>query len=596
MFGRHARDAFTQPLRRQFTRQSGTQRVPSTLLGVTALATSVAVAVTVQQLTTERIYNDTPSHSSTPTTTGRQIAPQAKIEEEGLRLLVWGTNRSHIISPDAAGADQTRTPSEVSFLQDVALRDLAVHTSHAACIDARGDVYQWGDGFFGTTSAQSQREPILTLRGKNIVRVQVTESRVFALSASGKVYAVSAQAAEQILMPGSPTPSSAPWWGTGWLWGEEAGVRHSEITPTQPLTWGEKIVSISAGRDHLLALTSSGRTFAHPISKNANTHGQLGLRKFDIPDPSSSTPTSRLHVELTPRAVVDPYAKSSRYARQTSSSGPTLSPISENLVSVDDRVINFSDRFFEVPALRGVHVVQIAAGSRSSFVRTDNGRVLGWGANDYGQIGLGGSVALDTITVPTEVVLWRSTPNGARTQCIDLNVGGDLAFFTVERVDGTSIRSIDVLSCGNGQFGGLGHALFSNAQSVPVRTKAVSGLLEFSEKTNNLQPITPQAVSISPDGHVLLTLDTHARAGPGGSGRDLLAWGTNYDYQVGNGRRASIAVPTTLECADGSRLMLNKRRAAVVRDPQGRVWRRGVDVEQVAVAGHGHSLIYWRIC
>jgi hypothetical protein len=59
-----------------------------------------------------------------------------------------------------------------------------------------------------------------------------------------------------------------------------------------------------------------------------------------------------------------------------------------------------------------------------------------------------------------------------------MNVGGDLAFFTVERVDGTAIGNIEILSCGNGQYGGLGNALFSNAQSVPVRTKAVSGLLE----------------------------------------------------------------------------------------------------------------------
>jgi alpha-tubulin suppressor-like RCC1 family protein len=48
-----------------------------------------------------------------------------------------------------------------------------------------------------------------------------------------------------------------------------------------------RITSIAAGRDHLLALTSSGRTFVHPITKNANSHGQLGFRKFDIPDPSS---------------------------------------------------------------------------------------------------------------------------------------------------------------------------------------------------------------------------------------------------------------------------------------------------------------------
>ena len=87
-------------------------------------------------------------------------------------------------------------------------------------------------------------------------------------------------------------------------------------------------------------------------------------------------------------------------------------------------------------------------------------------------------MTLDSIAVPTEVVLWRGTPNGIRTRCVDLNAGGDLAFFTVERVDGTAISNVEVLSCGNGQYGGLGNALFSNAQSVPVRTKAVSGLLE----------------------------------------------------------------------------------------------------------------------
>ena len=150
-----------------------------------------------------------------------------------------------------------------------------------------------------------------------------------------------------------------------------------------------RITSIAAGRGHLLALTSSGRTFMHPITKNANSHGQLGFRKFDTPDPSA-TSASRLQVELTPRAVADPYARSSRYARESSSPSATVAggllPVSGNLVDVDDTNLKFSDRFFEVPALRGVKVVQIAACARSSFVRTDTGRVLGWGANDYGYV------------------------------------------------------------------------------------------------------------------------------------------------------------------------------------------------------------------
>ena len=43
----------------------------------------------------------------------------------------------------------------------MALRDLVLHEKHAACVDARGDVYQWGKGF-----SEKARQPILTLRGK----------------------------------------------------------------------------------------------------------------------------------------------------------------------------------------------------------------------------------------------------------------------------------------------------------------------------------------------------------------------------------------------------------------------------------------------
>lgn len=137
--------------------------------------------------------------------------------------------------------------------------------------------------------------------------------------------------------------------------------------------------------------------------------------------------------------------------------------------------------------------------------------------------------------------------------------------------------------------------------NVSPRSKLLATLLTsdlpsaVSEKTNSLQPIAPHALSVAPDGHVLLALETRARAGPGGGGRDLLSWGTNYEYQVGNGKRSSIAVPTTLEPVDGDRIMLGKRRAKVVRDPQGRVWKRGVEVEQVAIGGYGNSLVYWRI-
>jgi alpha-tubulin suppressor-like RCC1 family protein len=133
----------------------------------------------------------------------------------------------------------------------------------------------------------------------------------------------------------------------------------------------------------LLALTSQGRVYAHPVNKQANHYGQLGFRKFSIPDPSATITNgnSHLHVELIPKSLADPFINSSRAARTTSTAFA-----SDNLSNIDDKSVRFCPHLFEIPILRGVEAAEIAAGGRSSFVRTSDGRVLGWGANEYGLI------------------------------------------------------------------------------------------------------------------------------------------------------------------------------------------------------------------
>jgi alpha-tubulin suppressor-like RCC1 family protein len=73
------------------------------------------------------------------------------------------TTRSHLIAPTTPDIDSVKAPSVTDWLDNVALRDLALHERHAACVDARGDVYQWGDAFFGENS---DKKPVLTLQGK----------------------------------------------------------------------------------------------------------------------------------------------------------------------------------------------------------------------------------------------------------------------------------------------------------------------------------------------------------------------------------------------------------------------------------------------
>jgi alpha-tubulin suppressor-like RCC1 family protein len=159
-------------------------------------------------------------------------------------------------------------------------------------------------------------------------------------------------------------------------------VCHQACGSFSDQTTSPRFVAISAGSDHLLALTSSGRTFAYPISKLANSHGQLGFRKFDIPvrssEAASTASPSRLPVEMIPQAIIDPYARSSSLNRPATSSSSS----SDILRLLDDQDIRFSDTLFEIPGLKGIKITQVVAGGRTSFVKTDTGKVLGWGANE----------------------------------------------------------------------------------------------------------------------------------------------------------------------------------------------------------------------
>jgi alpha-tubulin suppressor-like RCC1 family protein len=139
-----------------------------------------------------------------------------------------------------------------------------------------------------------------------------------------------------------------------------------------------RFTSISAGRDHLIALTSEGRTFALPITLSANTYGQLGFRKFTLPDATAPDPFTapRIPIELTPRALEDPNALATPFVRSGRTSASTYV----------EPGIGFCDMLFEVPSLKGLRVVQALAGDRCSYVRTGEGRVLAWGANSFGYV------------------------------------------------------------------------------------------------------------------------------------------------------------------------------------------------------------------
>ncbi|KAF8582077.1 RCC1/BLIP-II [Ramaria rubella] len=564
-----------------------------------AASSTVTIGVSLYVLSQGPVYNDA-STVVTASTTKQQL------KVVGFSPLAWGSNINRIISPERDSGDCIKFPTYIPDLLSSPLRDLTIGNNHAACVDASGDVYQWGDGFFGSEPAESRR-PRLTLQGMNIISLAITPNKVFALSTTGKIYVLSSSLTRQL----SGASSSKSIWN---VFGTSNVQPFYTVLDTDvPLAWGERFTSISAGTDHLLALTSAGRTFAHPVTRFANWYGQLGVRKITVQDPSEST--KRLSIELLPKPTRD------NFRGKESSALDVHRSITEPSAPLNDQTIEFCNRLFEIPTLHNLVVKQVVAGDRTSFIVTHHeGRVLGWGANEFGQLGLGANVTLPSVVVPTEVVLNNFTERGTTNRCTDISAGGDLTFFTVERALPAGKASIvDVLGCGNGQWGGLGNASYSNAQGTLVKVKNISGVLEYDEKSNSLKPLKPHCISVAsgPDlnnsemrhsssGHIIVTLDTIPLSHPspnsnvateaaGSPGRDVLTWGLNQHYQLGNGKRASVNIPTPVQAGDGEGRLMCKVSKGKVKDFKDRLVGRKMDIEQCAVAGPGISVIYWRI-
>lgn len=183
---------------------------------------------------------------------------------------------------------------------------------------------------------------------------------------------------------------------------------------------------MSAGDHHLLALTSAGRSFALPLDLQANAFGQLGVRRVQLlslhPSALSSgavstvlAPPSSINEPAplpAPPAKLDPLLLPVKGGKAPEPLGQPDRAISAPIIPIDndnrsmsgtallhedgevqsalERDIRFATVLHEIPSLKGVVIAELAAGARHSLARLADGRVLGWGANGYGQLGKSG--------------------------------------------------------------------------------------------------------------------------------------------------------------------------------------------------------------
>ncbi|KAK9894365.1 RCC1/BLIP-II [Cystobasidium minutum MCA 4210] len=568
-------------------------------------ASLLAGASAVAFISYELMTRNDEMHLDAPSTSGKNVnltSPTATLHAgiDQLGVFLWGSNKTKIVAPDVeapvrkasilpnntpnSSSQVIKKPRYLAPLSGQAFRDLALHETYAVAVTSKGDLLQWGTGY-----SEEATVPTPTLKGQNVVQVALTPGKIYARTKSGNVLIVPVSKKAQLDTADgkNPLPTISFLWRI--LGYSNPGVHFVKMDlANQNLVGGNKIIDISAGRSHLLALSSGGRGLCAAVDSAANELGQLG----------------------GPRLLED---ISSRASSSSTEKGESSTTISESDIKYDTTLK-------EIPALRKLTLNQIVAGDRHSLALTSEGRVLGWGNNSLGQLALGNTYAFPTIPAPTEAPFAAGYPKTARVTCKKLYAGGDMSYFLVERQEmnqrnskGDQISYTDLLAAGNGMYGGMGSGQYFSA-GTPIKVKTVSGLSEFDESIQSVRGIGIEDVSVNST-HVAVVLADSAQdpISKITFGNDVFVFGHNADYQLGTGKRSNLAIPQHIPplpytlTQEVKALMEQKKSSGgkkeeesldsgtVTHMPHNRLQlapRKG-KLEEKIVCGYGNTAVYW---
>ncbi|HET7017105.1 MAG TPA: hypothetical protein VFI65_24495 [Streptosporangiaceae bacterium] len=346
----------------------------------------------------------------------------------------------------------------------------------------------WGfnlDGELGDGSNTDAGIPVAVRlpRGTRVVQARAGCDHAIALTAAGRVLA----------------------WGDDTFGQLGDGSDQQRFTPVRVKLppGGSKIISISAGCDHNLALTSSGRVFAWGY----NIDGELG---------DGTTTNRALPVKVR-------FPTGTRIKSISAGYGDSLA------VTTSGRVLAWGDNSYgqlgdgnftgvarkplSVKLPGGVKIAEVACGAFHNLAVTTTGLVYGWGYNAHGELG---DKSVANADLPVRVAL----PTGTRVSQVSAGVNHSVALTAAGHV----------LAWGFDIYGQLGDGTTAPvSRDVPVRVK-------FSA------PVKIKAIGAGRDHAVVITT----------AGR-VLAWGYNFYGQLGNGGLASSARPVPVRLKQGLR-------------------------------------------
>ncbi|CCG80683.1 Putative uncharacterized protein [Taphrina deformans PYCC 5710] len=487
--------------RRAYNTARHVSRRKPLLKGTAAITIAAATTVAYSYYSTRSLHTEAPDETlGTPQLDYSQHA-QISMSWEKPGLYAWGSNKKGVADPSSADS-YTKAATRITKFDGMALRDLKMNEDMGVAVLDTGDVYQWGHSYFGAPVKRKKGVPVtlmdpeVTLRGKNIKKVELGAENIYCLSQSGEVFVLPFSRDQQ---QNGEKVTESRWMG---LSSAKSDISYRMVE--SDLTKGDKIVDIASGLEHVVLMSQRGSVLSASTSSSGNARGQLGLSRW--------------------------------------------SP------SIDGhKIISFP-----VTGFRSSKIVAIAAGDQHSIVLDEDGEVFTFGANAHGQLAFDfNSSDTSDVANPTVVSVAGLYPRNYSVKCLKIAGGGKNTFMVVQNQQyGKPYPQIDIWAAGMGQFGQLGNNTWNHYQSKPVRVKVISGLAEWNETENKVSPIGVHSLSVG-SSHVICCLDNYSKvdadAAMGKSrtsfhevnyGRDVFAWGQNDAYQIGaGGKRNNRSMP-----------------------------------------------------
>ena len=244
---------------------------------------------------------------------------------------------------------------------------------HTMVIRSSGKIYGWGsnsEGELGNNSTTDSHVPVAVdttgvLSGKTITKIAVGGSFSMALSSDGKIYT----------------------WGdnTRGQLGINSFVASLVPVPvdTTGLLSGITITDIAAGCYYALALSSTGKIFAW----GANEYGQLGI----VSDVDRKTPVAVDNTGVLSNKRIVSLSAGFMHGLALSSDGKVFAWGDDKFGELGNNVFQ-NKSFLPVAVdtsgiLKGKKIVSVAAGTFFSLALDQDGNVYAWGFNSQGELG-----------------------------------------------------------------------------------------------------------------------------------------------------------------------------------------------------------------